>query len=239
MKLQQLVWQCSDRPSYFCHQSCPLHYWLTFGLLYLFRNCEQHTTSGCCRCRQHWHHPSKPVGESVNTVVEGGSYHLENFTVRPFHFKKYLNQAKSQSFIEMIDDIGAVIEQETDEEISIIHQVKIIGVSALDTYKSCLLCKASIEPMTPPLGKCSKAECAMIQRYDMCPEQASAKLLLQYQPDSNQSKLVQLHAFNQQLLQLCNLSPDQNVTSTSLLNGPTFTSVTYIPDRKVITSCCK
>ena len=148
------------------------------------------------------------MGESVNTVVEGGSYHLENFTVRLFHFKKYLNQAKSQSFIEMIDDIGAVIEQETDEEISIIHQVKIIGVSALDTYKSCLLCKASIEPMTPPLGKCSKAECAMIQRYDMCPEQASAKLLLQYQPDSNQSKLVQLHAFNQQLLQLCNLSPD-------------------------------
>ena len=179
-------------------------------------------------------------GESVDTVVEGGSYRFENFTVRLFRFKKYLNQAKSQSPIEMIDDIGAVIVQETDEEVSVIHQVKIVRVLALDTYKSCLLCKARIVPMTPPpLGKCSKAECAMIQCFDMCPEQASAKLLLQYQPDSNQSKLVQLHAFNQQLLQLRNLSPDQNVTSTALLNRPTFTSVTYITDRKVITSCCK
>jgi len=27
MKLQQLAWQHSDRPSYFCHQSRPLRYW--------------------------------------------------------------------------------------------------------------------------------------------------------------------------------------------------------------------
>jgi len=84
-------------------------------------------------------------GESIDTVVEGGSYRFKNFTMRLFHFKKYLNQAKSQSLIEMIDDIGAVIEQETDEEVSVIHQVKIIGVPALDTYKSCLLCKARVE----------------------------------------------------------------------------------------------
>ena len=39
------------------------------------------------------------------------------------------------------------------------------GISGelVDIYKSCLLCKARIEPTTPPLGKCSKADCAMIQ----------------------------------------------------------------------------
>ena len=70
-----------------------------------------------------------------------------------------------------------------EDEVSVIHQVTIVSVSALDIYKSCLLCRARIKPMTQPLGKCSKAKCAMIQRYDLCLEKASAKILVQYTPE--------------------------------------------------------
>ena len=169
-------------------------------------------------------------------MTEGESYCLKNFTLRLYHSKKYLNQAKNQSLIEKIDDIGAIVADNIDEDeyVSVIKQVKIIGVPTLDVYKSCLLCKARIEPMTPPLGKCSKTECAMIQRYDMCPEQVSAKLLLQYQPDNDQTKVIQLSAFNKVLFQIAELPPDENLTCTALLTVVTFTSVTYFTDNKII-----
>ena len=40
-----------------------------------------------------------------------------------------------------------------ENEVSMIKQVKIIGVPIVDVYKSCLLCKACIEPMTPRMFK--------------------------------------------------------------------------------------
>ena len=121
-----------------------------------------------------------------------------------------------------------------EDEVSVIHQVKIMGVPALDIYKLCLLCKARIKPMTPPMGKCSKTDCAMIQHYGMCPEQVSAKILVQYQPDNGQTKVIQLNAYNNLLFEIANLSPDENLTCMALLTTPTFTSMTYITDKKII-----
>ena len=74
----------------------------------------------------------------------------------------------------------------------------------------------------------------MIQRYNMCPEQASARLLQQYQPDDNQTKFIQLSAFNKLLFEIANLSPDDNLTCTALLTAPTFTSMTYFTNKKII-----
>lgn len=175
-------------------------------------------------------------GTSIEKMIEGESYCLKNFTVRLYHSRKYINQAKNQSLIEKIDDIGTVIADkiDEDEEVSMTKQVKIIGVPILDVYKSYLLCKARVEPMTPPMGKCSKTECAMIQRYDMCPDQASANLLLQYQPDDDLTKLIQLSAFNKVLFEITNISPDENLTCGALLTAPTFTSMMYFTDKKII-----
>ena len=35
----------------------------------------------------------------------------------------------------------------------------------------------AVEPCTPPLGKCSKHDCEMLQRYDICSQHTSAELL--------------------------------------------------------------
>ena len=55
-----------------------------------------------------------------------------------------------------IDDIGNVVEAVSDDAISSeIFNVEIVGVLQLDCYKSCLKCKARVEPLSPHLGKCS------------------------------------------------------------------------------------
>ena len=58
-----------------------------------------------------------------------------------------------------------------------------------DTYKFCLQCKARVEPQTDSLGKCSKSDCMMSQRYDLCPEHTTAKLMLLYKEKSVQKSV--------------------------------------------------
>ena len=65
-----------------------------------------------------------------------------------------------------------------DDEYTTIRDVQVIGVQQLDTYKSCLRCKAGVEPLSPPQGKCTKENCLMIQLFDLCPDQISACVLL-------------------------------------------------------------
>ena len=84
--------------------------------------------------------------------------------------------AKEDSEIIHIEDIGAVAEQkDRDDEQWVINYVTVGGVPYFDTYKSCLQCKARVEPQTERLGKCSKMECMMTQRYDLCPQHSTAK----------------------------------------------------------------
>ena len=90
-----------------------------------------------------------------------------------------------------VTDLGNVSEAPPDEEdTTTIQNVLIVGVPSLDIYKACLLCKARVEPLSPPMGKCSKQDCNMIQRYDLCTDQATARLLL---PWGGKSKLSQLY----------------------------------------------
>ena len=88
----------------------------------------------------------------------------------------------SEKVRQLFLDIGEVEQGDSDSEFehvnSEISEVQIIGVLQLDTYKECLQCKARVEPLALPLGKCSKADCAMMQRYDLCTNQLSAKLLV-------------------------------------------------------------
>lgn len=63
-----------------------------------------------------------------------------------------------------IADVGDVEEVEDGSDIEVqqrreINNVTIIAVPYLDTYKACIRCKARVEPLSPPLGRCSKSEC--------------------------------------------------------------------------------
>ena len=65
----------------------------------------------------------------------------------------------------------------TKDEV-IVQNVTIIGVPNLDIYKACLQCKARVEPLTPPLGRCSRGDYHMLQRYDIYGVNTAAKLFL-------------------------------------------------------------
>ena len=101
--------------------------------------------------------------------------------------------AKEGSEIIPIGDIVAVAEQgDRDDELWVINNVTVAGVPYFDTCKSCLQCKARVEPHTERLGKCSKMDCMMMQRFDFCPQHITAKLLLLYDKDGQQRMVFAL-----------------------------------------------
>ena len=115
--------------------------------------------------------------EHVDAMDVETRYRLEKFVVREYASQKYLSMSRSGSVIVVIDDIGDVETVTYGTSAVTICNPEIIGVPQLDIYKACLRCKARVEPLTPPLGRCSKAGCLMMQRYDRCVNQLSTKLV--------------------------------------------------------------
>ena len=88
---------------------------------------------------------------------------------------------KEDGLITLIDDVETQVTIATaDGNILTPDHVKIIGVPQLHNYKSCLQCRARVEPLSLALGKCTNHNCKMIQLYDLCKDHISAKILLQY-----------------------------------------------------------
>ena len=129
--------------------------------------------------------------EHIDTLQKETSYRLKNFVVREYASQKYLSMPKAGAVITPIDNIGDVVQPVSENASSTdIFNVEIIGVPQLDCYKACLKCKARVEPLTPHLGKCSKLGCGMMQRYDRCPNQLSAKLMVTW-VDSEMGRCTQ------------------------------------------------
>ena len=159
--------------------------------------------------------------KDVGTMQKQHSYSLVNVIVREYKSKKYLSKPKDGAVITTIDDIGDVQESDSETDEPQPHETRlsnvwIIGVPQLDSYKSCLMCKARVEPMEPPLGRCSK--CSVMQRFDLCPEQCSAKLLLM--SDSDHNRIYPLHGFGRTIRDLAGANTDSAVTPEALLNSP-------------------
>ena len=173
----------------------------------------------------------------IDTLKQGHSYNLTNFTVREFRSKKYLNMPRSGAEIKAINDLGSVSEMPLEEEETItIQNVQVMGVPSLNMYKACMQCKARVEPLTPPFGKCSKQDCDMIQRYDLCADQATARLLLMYTSGDKQQRYITCHVFGQLINQLASLSLDNEITSKTLLSLPQLKSVTFVKDKLIMTA---
>lgn len=173
--------------------------------------------------------------DHIGSLLETNSYTLKNFVVREYSNIKYLSLPREGSQIIPIDDIGEVEEVDDIEEQQRreIFDAQIIAVPYLDTYKSCIRCKARVEPLSPPLGRCSKEECLMSQRYDFCGDQCSAKLMLQCGQLQGKD-VITLHAFGNILSELTK-AEGEDVTVESLLNSPKLSLVKY-NDKMIITS---
>ena len=88
--------------------------------------------------------------------------------------------------------------------------------------------KARVEP---PLGRCLKPECKMLQRFDLCIDHTTAKLLLMYEMDG-QNKIIQVHAFGEHLGQI--VEDEESVTPEMLVRAPKLRSMTILKDRKIV-----
>ena len=171
--------------------------------------------------------------DNVGAFTEGRSYILKNFVVRVYQSTKYLSMGGDATEIVPIEDIGMVAAASdiNEEEEVTLHNVVIIGVPHLDTQKACLQCKARVKPITPPLGRCSKPECKMIQRFDLCIDHTAAKLLLMHEMDG-QNKIVQVHAFGEHLGQI--VGHEESITPEDLVKAPQLRSVTILKERKIV-----
>ena len=129
----------------------------------------------------------------IGQLEQGKSYDLKMFTVHEYESKNYLSKGQD-SQIEEVEDIGNTVAYAPDlqENSTTITSAEIIAVPELDKYEDCLRCKARVEPLDSGLGRCSKKDCQMLQKYDVCPEHLSAKLML-----SSVSGLVSLHVYGQ------------------------------------------
>ena len=118
-----------------------------------------------------------------NSMEKGEIYCLKNFLVRDYQGTRYLTMPQEGADLLIIDDISNVSEEvdQEDEDLPVtISNATIIGVLQLDKNRACLKCKARVEPLSPPLGRCSKSDCLMTQRYDLCPENTSGKLVFMH-----------------------------------------------------------
>ena len=84
--------------------------------------------------------------------------------------------------IEDIDVVAATSHINNEEEVTL-YNVVIIAVPHWVTHKACLQCKARVEPLTPPLGRCSKPKCKMLQRFNLCIDHTMEKLLFMHEMD--------------------------------------------------------
>ena len=54
---------------------------------------------------------------------------------------------------------------------------EVVGVAGLEKHKTCFQCKGRVEPLDSGLGRCTKEDCQMLQKYAVCPEHQSASLV--------------------------------------------------------------
>ena len=163
--------------------------------------------------------------ENIGKLHQDQCYMLKSFLVRDFCGKS-LTLARDGSEICPIPDIGEVARDDAGHQLHTIRNATIIGVLQLESYRSCLRCKARVEPITPSLGRCSKSECNMLQRFDMCAQHTSAKLMFMSDNDT-----YSLYAYGQTVK---NLVSDE-VTEAALLKVATLASVTYDANNMITT----
>ena len=174
--------------------------------------------------------------QQIDALQEGKCYNLTNFHVKEFQSKKHLSMPKSDFEISPIDNIENTIKPlPDDDEYTTIYNVQVIGVPQLDDYKSCLQCRARVEPLSPPLGICTKEDCLMMQLFDLCPDQITARVLLRHLNDEGQYNHVTCSAFGDMVYQLANLSKNHPITKPDLLKCQQIHEMQFLTDKRIIT----
>ena len=136
--------------------------------------------------------------------------------MKEYQFKKHLSMPKTDFEISHIDDIENTVQPQASDEITILHNVQVIGV-------------------TPPLGKCTKDDCLMMQLYDLCVDQTSARMLLRYSNEDGQPEHITCLAFGDILFKVANIPKSNVSTKSDLLKCQPIAEMKYVTEKRIIT----
>ena len=173
--------------------------------------------------------------QNIDALTPDSSYSLQNFVVREYEGRKFLSMPRDGAEIIPLPDVGPIdTESDSDSEREVLEtfNVQVTGVPQLDSYKACLGCKARVEPSSPSLGRCSK--CAMLQRFDICPEQMLAKLVVMSLARPR-GPVKQLHALGKIVQDLAEREDTDSITQNALLTSRPVEHISF-NERNVITA---
>ena len=155
---------------------------------------------------------------------------------------KYLSKGESSQLVMVVDNgpvLSSKMPKRVDDEL-VLKRVVVIGVPALERYRICFKCRSRVEPLQIPLGCCCKFDCKMIQRYDLCQEYFTAKLLLMHETDDgdgHQNKFIQVNVCGDTVLREiigASTSDELEITQDLLLCGKHLASVTITKETKIV-----
>lgn len=162
--------------------------------------------------------------ENIDLLQEGKSCILKGFRVAEYDDVKYLAMCREFSEVLPTQDITDTVEPSptqttTDSNFITIDNPKVAAVYKLEMFKMCIRCHSRVEPGVPPLGRCSKTGCAILQDYTLCETSNIAELLMM----DGVNKIC-LYAYGNRIAEI---AATQNPSEEQLLTAPPISNITY------------
>ena len=115
--------------------------------------------------------------EQIDTIKLDKSYIFDNLLVKTYMGKKYITPSKGSFISTIIDDIGEVATDISDNTpYTEIVSAQVGGVEKVSKRRTCLACNGEVIPTNAIIGRCTI--CQMGQRLEMCQPHLSARLLI-------------------------------------------------------------
>ena len=109
--------------------------------------------------------------ENVDKLKQGECYQLKGFVIREYGGKKFLAFGREGSeVLPAAEQVHCSNTGFSQEAINCSRQTSHCGSIETNQLQKCFRCQAQVEPLSPPLCQCTKAECATLQRFDICKE---------------------------------------------------------------------
>ena len=132
-----------------------------------------------------------------------------------------------------VNDLEDTVDEiPTDDEHTTLYNPQIID---LDNDRPCLQCKARVEPQTPPLGKCTKEECLMIQLHDLCQEQITVRVMLRHVNNEGEYSHITCSAYGDLVYQLANMAKNHPLTKSDILKHQKLHEIQIFTGKNIVT----
>ena len=176
----------------------------------LKQDCLVADSSACCRLVA-WE-------KDVDSLLEGKSYKLKDVNIRQFKGTKYLSIGVDCQ-IEAIEDIGEVIEIETQNDncdpLTRVFEAEIVGAWCTNC-KGCTSCKTKIESHDGIVAECRN--CGMMMKFSTCPKYCTSKIRV-VETNGNQRDLTIFNDILGTIVEDCE-TQDKSAIKTKLLLLP-------------------